>query len=127
MNIDQEQLVHMIDKLIDLKKNGFNIMNSKPNMLRWLDHFSMNIEDQKKSCTVPLRNLYILPDGNIQLCDYIYESIGNINYEDIRQILKKEKTKSLKSDLIHCKRKCVYCVQRTIKDYASLASKFIKQ
>ena len=127
MSIDQKHLLHMIDKLIDMKKNGFNIMNSEFNMRRWLDHFSKNIEDQRKTCIVPLRNLYILPDGNIQLCDYIHESLGNINYDNIIEILKKEKTKRLKHDLINCERKCVYCVQRTIKDYASLAFKFIMQ
>ncbi len=127
MKIDQKQLLQMIDKLIDMKKNGFNIMNSEYNMRRWLNHFSKNIEDHRKTCTVPLRNLYILPDGNVQLCDYIYESIGNINCDNIMQILKKEKTKKLKNDLINCKRSCVYCVQRTIKDYASLALKVIMQ
>jgi MoaA/NifB/PqqE/SkfB family radical SAM enzyme len=125
MNIDQTQLLDMIDKLIVMKKDGFNIMNSASNMRRWDNYFNKNIEVQKRNCLVPLRSLKISTDGNIQLCDYIYQNIGNIEKDDIRDVLQNKRTKTLKKDLINCKKNCVYCVQRTLKDYAFLAYKFM--
>jgi hypothetical protein len=41
----------------------------------------------------------------MQLCGYIYNTIGNIVDDKILDILSKEDTKSLTKELIHCKTK----------------------
>ena len=127
MNVNQERLIEMIDKLIAMKKAGYNIMNSEANIRSWLNHFDKENPVRKDSRSVPLRNLYILPNGNMQLCDYIYKTIGNIVDDNISDILCMDDTKSLKKELIYCKKRgnCSYCVQRTMKDYALLAHKFV--
>jgi MoaA/NifB/PqqE/SkfB family radical SAM enzyme len=127
MSVDQERLIEMMDKLIAMKKAGFNIMNSESNIRSWPNHFDKENPVHKESCSVPLRNLYILPNGNMQLCDYVYNTIGNIAKNNILDILCNDDTKILKKELIHCKKRgnCSYCVQRTMKDYALLAYKFV--
>ena len=124
-NVDKKDLFYMIDKLIDMKRNGYDILNSEANIRRWPDYFDGTIViDRTNPCLVPLRNLYIFPEGDVQLCDYIHTKVGNIAHENLRTILDSERTAKLKKELVCCKRSCVYCVQRTIKDYITLLLKF---
>ncbi|GBD96842.1 MAG TPA: radical SAM protein [Nitrospirae bacterium] len=124
-HIDKKALFHMIDKLIEMKRKGYDILNSEVNMRRWPDYFDGKIViDRTNPCLVSLRNLYIFPEGDVQLCDYIHAKVGNIADDNLRSILNSERTAKLKKELVCCKRSCVYCVQRTIKDYITLLSKF---
>ena len=124
-HIDKKALFHMIDKLIEMKRKGYDILNSEVNMRRWPDYFDGKIViDRTNPCLVSLRNLYIFPEGDVQLCDYIHAKVGNIADDNLRSILNSERTAKLKKELVCCKRSCVYCVQRTIKDYITLLLKF---
>ncbi len=125
--VDKKNLLSMTDKLIEMKGRGYDILNSIENMRQWPDYFDGKIViDRTNPCTVPLRNLYIFPEGGVQLCDYIHTKVGNIAEDSLRAILNSEKTANLKKELIHCKRSCLYCVQRTFKDYLTLVYKFIR-
>lgn len=122
--VDKKCLLYMIDKLIEMKKEGCNISNSEANIRQWEDYFDEKTTKQGTSCFVPLNNLYFHANGNVQLCEYIYTSLGNIKNDDIKAILLSEKTRELKKDMVYCKRSCVYCAKRIIRDYFSLGYKF---
>ena len=125
--VDKKDLSIAIDKLVEMKNKGFDILNSEDNIRRWPDYFDGKIViDRSNPCLVPLRNLYIFPEGDVQLCDYIHKKVGNIKDDNLRSILSSEKTRELKKELVCCKRSCVYCVQRTFKDYITLLYKFIR-
>ncbi len=124
--VDKKILPHMIDKLIQMKKEGYNILNSEESIRQWVNYFDdIAIMRNSRQCLVPLRSLYIFPKGNVKLCEYVDTVIGNIKNDDIKSLLHSKKTRELKKEMVNCKRSCAYCVKRTIKDYFTLVSKFI--
>jgi len=64
-----------------------------------------------KNCIVPWFYIRILPDGSIKACNNHGFTIGNINYEDIEEILESKKLRDIKKNMLlrpakSCKSSC---------------------
>ena len=58
--VDRKELSDTIDKLVEMKREGSNILNSIESIREWRNHFDEVIPKQNSPCPVALRNLTIL-------------------------------------------------------------------
>jgi len=124
--IDKQHLNYVINKLITMKKDGYIIANSVENILNWMNYFDEGHHNKSYQCTVPLKSVYIRADGNMYFCEWHRISIGNIKKQNVRELLSSKKTRVLKKKLAYCKKPCVYCIQRTIRDYIKIFYNYLK-
>jgi len=123
--MDLDQLDIVIEKLVNMKKSGYPIMNSETQILDWKLHFRQIIPERNNNCVVALRNLTIKSNGDIVLCGFRKSKIGNIKNDDIKNIWSSEQTKKLRIALVNCKKLCTATcvVSRSWKDYIDLFRK----
>lgn len=119
--IDKNKLKEVIEELVHMKRNGYNILNSEENMQQWLNYDKKGLS---RKCDVPLRNLVVNSDGNIHLCDFNDISVSNIKDSDFASAWKKSDVKRIKAELTNCKNNCQYCMKRGFKDYLKLFLKY---
>ena len=126
--VEKKDLVAMIDKLVQMKKEGYNILNSEASIRQWLPHFNEEIPERNSPCTVALRNLNIISNGDVSMCGFRESKIGNIKNDDFREMWHSEKTQKLRKALVNCKRLCTAtCViKRSWKDYIDLFVKLME-
>ena len=122
-NIDENILLDAKRRLIELKKSGYNILNSKSDINSWFNKYN---NSHKYFCDASLLRININNEGQIRLCDYTESYIGNIVEDDIEVILKSEKTKTEKKKLTHCEAPCEYCIQRTLSDYYNIFLSYMR-
>lgn len=126
--VDKEELSQAIKKIVEMKTAGFPILNSVQSILQWKSHFEEEIPPKNSPCAVPLRNLTILPDGEIHLCLLSDSRIGNIETDSMKEIWHSAKTKRLRKSLVKCTKICTATclVKRGWKDYFNLFSRLIR-
>jgi len=126
--VDKQKLSDTINKLVEMKNEGFPILNTVESIKDWRFHFDEVIPMQNSPCSVALRNLTILPDGDIYMCALGYPKIGNIKVDDIQLLWKSELTRKLRKSLVNCKKVCTETcvVKRNWKDYMYLFLRFVK-
>jgi radical SAM protein with 4Fe4S-binding SPASM domain len=120
--VDKEKLAVAINALVQMKKQGYPILNSEASIIQWAAHFNEEIPRNSSSCHVPLRNLNINHDGDVSLCGFCNSPIGNINDQAIQEMWQSEKAKDLRKSLVNCRRLCLATcvVKRTWRDYLHL-------
>ncbi len=127
--VDQSLLAEAIDRLIDMKKRGYPIINSEPAMRRWPKYFRGEpAPPQESRCVVVLRNLTILTNGDVLTCGRRESRIGNIADQDISRMWRCEKARRLRAELTQCRELCTEtCLEkRRWRDYLALFRKFIR-
>jgi hypothetical protein len=122
-NIDMNALSASIKKLVKLKNEGVNILNSEKRMNQWFKTLDNN---RKFFCNAPLRDVYINSEGHIRLCDYTETYIGNIANDDICLILKSKTSRIEKKRLTKCDNPCDYCIHRNLLDYSKIFFSYVK-
>lgn len=124
-NIDKSALKDEIENLLELKKNGYKINNSKKNLSQWINYFENKLRNPY--CFVPITNYYFSPGGDVRFCDYDQHILGNIKYNSFLSMINSKRNKKIKKELIYCSKSCVYCVQRDLSDYYNLFLNYITQ
>lgn len=122
-NLDYPLLKRTITQLIEMKKAGYNILNSEESMRQWAEDNRSSIRTEK--CIVPVKNLYIDSQGILKFCENIDIEIANFNDWDLKSIMKSKKTTQIKRDMVNCQQPCDYCVKRSVGDYAKLFFRFM--
>ena len=120
----------LITRLLEMKKNGYPILNTAANIKQWRDHFDGKIPPRRSPCTIALRTITIQANGYIYLCTLRRDSIiGNIADDDLWAIWRSEKAKEMRKNLVKCPRLCTAaCVtKRNLKDYLGLMAKLVKR
>jgi MoaA/NifB/PqqE/SkfB family radical SAM enzyme len=115
--MESDSLREAADELIGLKRSGYPILNSEANMREWIHYADSRANDV---CTVPLNSLYVDRLGDVRICDFRGDSIGNIQESDLRLMWRQPQTQSVRKELVGCDQPCVYCVRRGMKDYLSV-------
>lgn len=122
--VDKKELLVKVEKLIEMKKTGYNILNSEASIKEWVLHFDDVVPKRNSACVVPLRNLTIKPNGDVFMCAFLDSKIGNIKNDDIKKIWYCAETKYVRNAQVNCKKLCTATcvVKRSWKDYARLFS-----
>ncbi len=125
MDVDFEDLAKAVDRLVQMKEDGYPILNSKSSILQWNDYFAGKAKRTTSACVVPLRNIFIDYIGNIVICGRHGNTIGNIKDDLISEIWFKQETRKMRKRLVHCKQMCLATctIKRSFKDYLALFSR----
>lgn len=124
---DQEEFAEVIERLIEMKKNGSPIMNSDEILRLMVPHFrEEKAPAENMPCRVGLRNYWIETDGNVKLCND-FPVIGNVKNESARNIWYGEKAQKVRQDTLACGKLClITCVsQKTILDKVKMGLKLL--
>lgn len=129
--IEEECLVELqasIERLIVDQSLHIRIINSHSSLRMMTDHFQGKKANKKYlPCRIGLRSLFIKPDGGSMLC-WDFEECGNIFTEGIQNMWRSDKTKSIRSKTLKCKKLCLLtCTsQKSILDRAKVAISFLR-
>ncbi len=125
---DRAEFSQVIERLIEMKKNGAPIMNSDEVLRLMVPHFQEEkAPDSTRPCRVGLRNYWIDTRGDVKLCDE-YPVIGNVKEANAREIWYGEKAQEVRRDTLNCGKLClITCVsQKTILDKVKMGMKLLK-
>lgn len=121
--INMITLQDSVEKLVALKKEGINILNSEKRMKQW---FRINDFEKRTFCSAPLRDIYINNEGYVRLCDYSNSPIGNIATDNISLVLRSEIARAEKKRLTQCQNPCDYCIHRNLIDYYNIFRSYLR-
>jgi len=103
---DIPALRKVIDKLSEMKKQGFPLANTQRQMATWIGHFEGKTLKRKGACKVGMRMLSILSNGDAYYCSTISTVIGNIADSPIKQIWKGDTAREVRFITAKCKLTC---------------------
>lgn len=123
MQIPPASVQGLVDRLIEMKRGGYPIINSVASMQLWASHFSGQVPANLAPCRVPLRNLSLLPNGDVLLCQSHLTPLGNIATDDVGDMWKSQLGKSERLRIAkQCTELCTgtSTVRKSFKDYLNL-------
>ncbi|MCK5113602.1 MAG: radical SAM protein [Phycisphaerae bacterium] len=123
MRIPLSAVLNLVERLTEMKRAGDPIMNSPASMQLWTEHFSGQIPSNLGICRVPLRNLSILSNGDVLLCQSHLTPLGNIATDDVGQMWRSQLGKSERRRITkQCDKFCTgtSTVRKSLRDYLNL-------
>lgn len=126
--VDQATLDRTIQRMIQMKKQGFPILDSEAQILAWKDHFNDVVTPRTMRCHTVLRGLTVDHDGDMSLCGLVPSSIGNIQTDDIRQAWFSPKARETRKRLLNCSGVCTTSsmVSRSLGEYLQILGRLVK-
>lgn len=123
---DKHEVEKIIAELIQLKKEGYPIINSVKYLQLAKEYFkNPNVLNSKKiTCLSPYECLIISTKGEIKLCSRYF--LGSILEDECSTIWKSGKLKQLRKEILNCKKSCMLrdgCFEDTIISKLSRARK----
>jgi MoaA/NifB/PqqE/SkfB family radical SAM enzyme len=115
---EHEELQQVVDRMLELKRQGEPIMNSDMVISLIVRHFrEESAPPEVMPCRVGMRDFFIKTDGSIEVC-FFYPSIGNIKEQSAREIWYGPKAQEIRRQTVECDRLCLYtCLsQKTLTD-----------
>ena len=115
---DHDDLQKVVDAMLELKRRGEPIMNSRAGDLLMPRHFrEESAPPEAMPCRVGLRDFFIRTNGDVEVC-FFYPPIGNIKEQSAREIWYGPKAQEIRKQTVACDRLCLYtCLsQKTLGD-----------
>lgn len=115
---DHAELDRVVDELLTLKSQGAPIMNSELVLKAFVKHFrEESAPPETMPCRVGMRNFFIRPDGNIEVC-WSFPPIGNIREHSAEEIWRGHEARQRRKETTECERLCLFtCLsQKTLAD-----------
>lgn len=112
---DFKKLDSLVDKLIDLKAEGFKISN-KISQLRIFKEYYKSPENYARNsdCHIDEYALNVNPKGEIFLC-FSKEKIGNIN-DNLSRLWNSRKSEDVRREIKNCKQNCHFLINCCYKE-----------
>jgi len=127
-HVSQKEIVKsVICRLIQMKKEGFPIMNDEESLREMYVYFGMAHKEQqqtvqKKSCTIDLTTLFIFSEGTVHFCGS-FPPIGTIQKDSLRTMLYSSIAQLQRIQIRNCKKLCLETC-RSNKSIFEMAKKF---
>jgi len=125
------QLEQVIEQLIKLKSQGAPILNDEKSLRLMLPYYREEplVNSAQTTCLTGLRNYFIRPNGDVQLC-YYFPVVGNVKQQEAHEIWWGEESKKVRKETIKCRKNCltVCLYQRNLREKVKQAVKlFVKK
>ena len=105
---DLEALGKVRNELLEMKRAGAPILNTEITLLAWEKHFREEKADPEyMPCRVGLRNYFIRPDGDVELC-WFYPPVGNVKRNTAREIWYGEAARQRRRETVECESLCLF-------------------
>jgi MoaA/NifB/PqqE/SkfB family radical SAM enzyme len=108
----------VVDRMLELKRQGEPIMNSELVISLLVRHFQEeSAPPEAMPCRVGMRDFFIRTSGDIEVC-FFYPPIGNIKEHSAREIWYGPKAQEIRRQTVECDKLCLYtCLsQKTLTD-----------
>ena len=125
---EHDELQKVVDKMLELKRQGEPILNSELVISLLVSHFrEESAPPEVMPCRVGLRDFFIRTNGDIEVC-FFYPSIGNIMEQSAREIWYGPKAQQIRKETVACEKLCLYtCLsQKTIGDKVKMGLNLLK-
>lgn len=104
--IEERDLEAAIEKLIEMKRNHYPILNSERSFENWRLHFKRERNRRPATCDAALRTLLIRGNGDMTLCIQHEATIGNLADADIRRDWYSPLAREYRKKLVRCRKLC---------------------
>jgi MoaA/NifB/PqqE/SkfB family radical SAM enzyme len=115
---EHAELQQVVDRMLELKRQGEPIVNSELVISLLVRHFrEESAPKEAMPCRVGMRDFFIRTNGDVEVCFY-YPPIGNIKEQSARDIWYGKKAEEIRRQTVECDRLCLYtCLsQKTLTD-----------
>jgi MoaA/NifB/PqqE/SkfB family radical SAM enzyme len=122
------ELEKVIERLIDMQRNGAPILTPPTILQRFPDSFrGKKAPKEVMPCRVGLRDFFIRTDGRVEVCVH-YPPIGNIREQSARDIWYGPKAEEIRRQTVACDRLClITCLsQKTLMDKVNMGVRLLK-
>ena len=126
---DWPELREVVQQLIEMKRNGAPILNSELVLSAFVMHYrEEKAPPETLPCRVGLRNFFIRPDGNVEVC-WHFPPIGNIKEKSAREIWESYEAKQRRKETTECETLCLFtCLsQKTLSDKVKMGVTLLSQ
>ncbi len=123
------ELKAIVEQLLEMKRNGDPIMNSELVLSAFVKHYrEENAPPETLPCRVGLRNFFIRPNGDIEVC-WSFPPIGNIKTKSAREIWYGYEAKQRRKETTECETLCLFtCLsQKTLTDKVKMGVTLLSQ
>jgi MoaA/NifB/PqqE/SkfB family radical SAM enzyme len=125
---DWAELQTVVDRVIEMKRNGAPIM-TPPHVLELFPaHFREEAAPREAlPCRVGLRNFFIRTNGNVELCQKGFGVIGNIKTQSARDIWRGETARDVRKKTTECEKLClITCLsQKGFSDQVKMGARLL--
>jgi MoaA/NifB/PqqE/SkfB family radical SAM enzyme len=125
---EHDELQKVVDRMLELKRQGEPILNSELVISLLVPHFrEESAPPEVMPCRVGLRDFFIRTNGDVEVC-FFYPSIGNIKEQSAREIWYGPKAQQIRKETVACEKLCLYtCLsQKTIGDKVRMGLNLLK-
>lgn len=120
------QLEQVVERLIKMKHQGAPILNDEHSLRMIIPYYRQEkISEQNMTCLTGLRNYFIRPNGDVQIC-YHFPKVGNIKNQSANEIWRGHQGKAIREATIKCNKNCLTtCLyQRSLRDKVKQAVRY---
>ncbi len=127
---DLPEFERTIDRLVEMKRAGAAILTPDHVLRLMPDHFR-----EKKAprdvmpCRVGLRNYFIRTNGDVEVCNHGFPTIGNVKTQSARDIWYSAQARATRQDTVACERLClITCLsQKTLGNKAKMGVELLRR
>src|SRR5665213_1672801 len=93
---DMVALKDVLDEIRSLQKEGYSVIASDHVLDGFMQYFSnppdeghmrhLDLGGHKRNCDIGLRSMFIFANGDVHLCDYLGQAVGNIHKQSLSEI-----------------------------------------
>ena len=113
---DTDKVELLINRLIDLKQRGSKIENPLGQLKDFKTYFRTPQKFiKKRRCNLAHHAININAIGDIYLC-FFMEPLGNIRYDDVRELWSSEKAEAIRRKMASCQKNCELVVNCYYED-----------
>jgi len=126
---DMAELDVVIDKLVEMQKNGAPILTPEHVLRLMPDHFRGKAAPRSAlPCRVGMRNFFIRTNGDVEVCVMGFPTIGNIKQQSAREIWYSARAREVREGTVKCEKLClITCLsQKTLGDKVGMAFRILK-
>jgi MoaA/NifB/PqqE/SkfB family radical SAM enzyme len=125
---DWPELQAVVDRLIEMSRNGAPIM-TPPHVLELFPaHFrGESAPRDALPCRVGMRNFFIRTNGNVELCQQGFGVVGNIKNQSAKEIWYSDDAKDVRKRTTECEKLClITCLsQKTFGDQVKMGTRLL--
>ena len=125
---DLPELQKVADRMLQMKRSGYPILNSALTIALLVLHFQeKKAPPEVLPCRVGMRDFFIKTNGDVEVC-FFYPTIGNIREQSAREIWYGPKARDIRKQTVSCDRLCLYtCLsQKTLSDKLKMGLALLK-
>ena len=126
---DLPEFEQIIQQVIEMKRAGAPVLTPEHVLRLMPDHFrEKSAPRELMPCRVGLRNYFIRTNGDVEVCNLGFPTIGNVKRQSAREIWRSDEAKTTRRDTVACEKLClITCVsQKNLGDKVKMGLQLLR-